>query len=214
MFSFSWLRRAKPAPAPSDLQHQLTLLEKEAATARDEVLGRLLNRAGDLCAQAEQRPQAMAYYGRAIDAYLAAGFMAPAAAMCHKLIRYSPTVVRAHCTLAFLALADRQLGDAAKEIAEYVAAAQRAGTQKLAAPRLRMMAKVTAVEAIKRQIAEHLEELGDVLGSRRVLAELGEPLADAPPTPHAADGFWAEDEQWDRLVQAAVMESAELWKQA
>jgi tetratricopeptide (TPR) repeat protein len=213
MLRLPWFRRPKAGSDSGDLQQQLANIERDARSARDEGLARLMNQAGDLCAQAGLPTGAMSYYGRAIDAYLATGFSAQAAAMCNKLIRYSPTVVRAHCTLAFLALADDQVGDASKEIAAYVAAARRTSTEKLAAPRLRMMARITELEEIKRQIAAHLEELGDGLGARRILSALGEDPEAAPPVPLEQDDFWEEDEQWDRLVHAAVMQTDELWKQ-
>src|SRR5688572_8249458 len=60
---------------------------------------RILNLAGDLCFDAGQRERALVYYDQAIDIYLALGMYASVAAVCQKLVRLSPNVVRARCTL-------------------------------------------------------------------------------------------------------------------
>jgi len=65
--------RSDSAPDPGNaatLPDGLEVLEREAEQASLGSRGMPLNRAGDECMQAEESARALAYYGRAIDAYL------------------------------------------------------------------------------------------------------------------------------------------------
>src|SRR3954462_8307443 len=97
------IRRRVARRGKEELNGQLQAIEKEAGAAGDPACGKLFNRAGDLCIEARLMRRGLAYYGRAVDAYLKAGYTGPAAAMCRKILRSSPEAVRAHCTLACLA---------------------------------------------------------------------------------------------------------------
>ena len=190
----------------ADLDLAATLQEIEAQ-ARDEsswpLRARAMNRAGDLCAAAGERDLAKRYYGRAIDAYLEAARFDQAAAMCRKLIRYAPDVVRARCTLAFIAVGRGSPAEAAREIGDYVRATREAGLQKYAIPRLVLLAGATTDPAMRTEIGHALVELGAIEAGRRIIEH---PTPD-PATVHPPD----QEEEWRRLLRAAVIGPQDLW---
>lgn len=128
-----------------------------------------------------------------------------AAALCRKLIRLSPNVVRAHCTLAFLSARDHKIGDAEQALRDYVRATQHSRTQRFAIPRLRLMADATTDASVRRLIAHALRDLADAEGYECVLASGTE----RPALPR---GGRDEQAQWDRLLRAALMDPQELWE--
>jgi hypothetical protein len=96
-------------------------------------------------------------------------------------------VVRARCTLTWLALANGMEQDARVEAEEYLAAAERAGAEMMALLQVRRMVNVAESVELRLYLAEVLMALGDqrtadeVIG--RVLAErngLEPPLTVAP----------------------------------
>src|SRR3954465_13099520 len=172
---FQWIRRRATRPGKGELQRRLQAIENEAATAADAACGQLFNRAGDLCIAARLAHRGLAYYGRAVDAYLKAGYTGPAAAMCRKILRSSPEAVRAHCTLACLAAHGRHFVEVESEVRSFVEASRRTRTERLTIPRLRMLADAVKEPEVKRWLAAQLHELGDELGGRRVLASVDAP---------------------------------------
>jgi tetratricopeptide (TPR) repeat protein len=131
---------------------------------------RILNLAGDLCFDAGQRERALVYYDQAIDIYLALGMYASVAAVCQKLVRLSPSVVRARCTLAWMAIARGQAREARERIADYASAAVPQTDHRLARGHLRMMAEVADSPDVLEAVAEALEMLGDGRGAERAYA--------------------------------------------
>jgi tetratricopeptide (TPR) repeat protein len=131
---------------------------------------RILNLAGDLCFDAGQRERALTYYDQAIDIYLALGMYASVAAVCQKLVRLSPAVVRARCTLAWMAIARGQAREARERIADYANAAAPQRDHSLARGHLRMMAEVADSPGVLEAVAEGLMMLGDLRGSQRAAA--------------------------------------------
>jgi tetratricopeptide (TPR) repeat protein len=131
---------------------------------------RILNLAGDLCFDAGQRERALVYYDQAIDIYLALGMYASVAAVCQKLVRLSPSVVRARCTLAWMAIARGQAREARERIADYASAAVPQTDHRLARGHLRMMAEVADSPEVLEAVAEALEMLGDDRGAERAYA--------------------------------------------
>lgn len=164
-------------PPTATLEERLAALDSRAEATPSMHRALTFNQAGDLCASEGDTDQALRYYGEAIDAYIDAGFFDSAAVVCRKVIDLSPSVVRAHCTLAFLSLGKGLLylpfeelaADAHREIGHYVQAAQRQGLEDLAIKRLHMMAEVTDSHEIREMIGEHLMELGDNVGANEVL---------------------------------------------
>lgn len=129
---------------------------------------RILNLAGDLCFDAGQRERALRYYDRSIDTYLSAGLYAAAVAVCQKVVRLTPEVIRARCTLAWMAIARGMLDEARDRIRDYADAATRMSDARLAWGHLRMMAEVCESHEVLETVAEALMTLGDVKGADRV----------------------------------------------
>jgi hypothetical protein len=202
MWSGLFGRKKEPvAPPDKGLDRQLLELEAEAQRASGvELQAQVFNRAGDLCARNQQRQKALHYFGRAVDAYLQAAYYDAAVAMCRKIIRFEPGVVRAHCTLAMLAVGNRLLGDAEQEIDAYVHAVHRTGTRHLAIPRLRLMAQATVNARVRRRIAEHLRVLGDESGAEVVFAALERP----------EESRVDDAQQWERLLRVALTSADKL----
>lgn len=131
---------------------------------------RILNLAGDLCFDAGQRERALIYYDQAIDIYLALGMYASVAAVCQKLVRLSPNVVRARCTLAWMAIARGQAREARERIVDYATAAVPRADHRLARGHLRMMSEVADSPEVLEAVAEALQILGDAKGAERAAA--------------------------------------------
>lgn len=185
--------RDEAADPAGGLEKQLKALEQQADIALPGFDAQFFNRAGDLCVEAQDRDRALAYYGRAIDAYLRAGRYNASGAVCRKLLRISPGSVRARCTLAWLSIGKGLLGDAQWEVDEYVDAAVAAGQADLAARQLRMMADATYDPELRALLADHLHKLGD--GDAASLLE-GPPEESAREEPEAL---------WSRVLRAALM---------
>jgi hypothetical protein len=133
-----------------------------------EQRGRLMNMAGDLCMEADQRERALLYFDACIDLYLVAGRFAASAAVCEKLVRLNPEVVRARCTLAWLAIARGLDDEAVRRIEEYGEAALRLERTVIAQRQLRAMAEEVDSEAVLEAIAHALLKLGDAVAADRV----------------------------------------------
>lgn len=197
--------QAQPAPAiPTDTKEGLLeeIHRNEARTENVDPLlsARLWNRLGTL-AHAERDEEALKYLGNAIDAYLECGYFDAAAALCRRVIRLHPEVVRARCTLAFLSIGRRNLGDAVQEITEYTMAAKRTGTQLYAIPRLRLMAQATYDPSVLRCITSALGELGDGEGQEYVREHIQE-----------GQSAVADDagDRWERLLAVALLNREQL----
>jgi predicted Zn-dependent protease len=131
---------------------------------------RILNLAGDLCFDAGAARAGAGYYDQAIDIYLALGMYASVAAVCQKLVRLSPRIVRARCTLAWMAIARGQPYEARERIVEYATAAKPQEDHRLARGHLRMMAEVADSPEVLQAVAEALLLLGDERGAQRAYA--------------------------------------------
>lgn len=152
-----------------DLDNVLPSMERRAERSLllDE-RARILNLAGDLCFDARQRERALLYYDRSIDTYLSAGLYASAVAVCQKVVRLTPEVIRARCTLAWMAIARGMLDEARDRIRDYAEAAGRLTDSRLAWGHLRMMAEVCESHEVLETVAEALMQLGDERGADRV----------------------------------------------
>ena len=134
-FMFLWRGVKGVSEAERRLDDELAQIEDRAEQEGVSQRATLYKRAGDLCAEFKGREKlAVSYYGKAIDGYIRSHMYEAAGVLCRKLIRFSPEVVRAHFTLAALAILDRRVGDAAGEITSYVHAARRTRTERLAIP--------------------------------------------------------------------------------
>jgi tetratricopeptide (TPR) repeat protein len=126
MSFLSRLFGSKDAPAQQStgrLTQRLEKLEAEAETAAPGYVGTSYNRAGDVSLRSGDRERAVAYYGRAIDAFLEDGQREAARGVANKIIRVRPTAVRALCTLTWLDLAAKHSATALLHLRDYVLAA-------------------------------------------------------------------------------------------
>jgi tetratricopeptide (TPR) repeat protein len=133
-----------------------------------EQRARLMNMAGDLCIEAGQRGRALLYLDACIDLYITARRFAAASAVCEKLLRLNPDVVRARCTLAWLALARGLDDEAYRNVEEYGDAAVRLELPGIALQQLRAMAEETDSEQVLEAVAHALLKLGDPVTADRV----------------------------------------------
>ena len=187
------------------LERELASLEEQTRTASSGYETQFLNRAGNLCVVAGMPQRALAYFGRAIDAYLESGRFSAAEVLCRKVLRIAPEAVRARCTLAWLAIGKGTRSETEEEITDYVRAAQRAGKEGLASRQLVMMAEAATRIELRERLAEHLLEIGAEEDADRVLgAVFAERNGLRPPPPQDEGKLWA------KLLRAALMGPQEL----
>jgi tetratricopeptide (TPR) repeat protein len=152
-----------------ELDRVLPAMERRAEQAElPEERGRILSLAGDLCFDAGHRQRALHYFDRAIDTFLSAGQYGAGVAICQKVVRLTPAVIRARCTLAWMAIARGMLAEARARIRDYAEAATKLEDSRLAWGHLRMMAEVCEDQSVQETLAEALTSLGDERGAEMV----------------------------------------------
>lgn len=195
----SLLESLEEAPRAEEAKRHLAeiarRLEAVEPGSREDAL--LSNRAADLALTAGDRDLALRYYGRSIDAYMALRQFDASTAVCRKLLRLVPDVVRARCTLSWLCLGKGHLDQARQHLELYVTAARRSGRQAMAKQQLRLMAQYARDGGLRSYIATQLRELGDSEG-----AGVLEAWSETVPTP--------EQIGWDPVVFAALLTPDEL----
>ena len=187
-------------------QRELRLRRDLASTDRERAplaVARICHDLAHLAIEEERRRDAIRWLGQSIDAYIYAGFVDAAAAMCGRLIRYEPNVIRARATLAMLHLASRRKDDALAEIRAYVEATRRRGERaEVTEGRLLLLASLADDVEVRRLIGESLVELGAVEEGREILRTLeGDPTG-GRSTP------LSDQERWRRLLDAALQAGA------
>jgi hypothetical protein len=154
-------------------------LQDLTARMRDDMppeqRARLMNVAGDLCFDAGQRERALLYFDACIDLYLSDSRFAASAAICDKLIRLNPQVVRARCTLAWLAIARGLDDEARRRVEEYGEAALRLERPTVAQRQLGAMAEEVDNQEVLEAIAHALLKLGDAVSADRVFGMIHTP---------------------------------------
>ncbi len=161
---------------------------------------RLMNRAGDLYLVKGDRQNALRRYGDAIDAYLQSGEYDNAMAVCRKIIRVVPEVIRTRRTLAWLCLGKGFLEIAREHIEAYTAASIEADLEALAVQHLLLMAQYVERPEFRSFLAGKLVELGDEEAAERVSEG------------RASDGVRAAG--WAPVVFAAMLTPEELRRAA
>jgi hypothetical protein len=157
-----------PANSTDSLEPVLANMELRALKVSfPDERARIFNLAGDLCFDAGSRERALTYYGRAIDVHIGANEIDSAVSVCRKIVRLTPEVVRARCTLAWVALGQGVILEAKQRIADYAHAASSAGQEKAASQQLRLMTEIAANEDVLQSLAEALLEIGDDVGADR-----------------------------------------------
>jgi tetratricopeptide (TPR) repeat protein len=173
------------------------LAERMRADIAPELRARLMNQAGDLCFAAGQRERALLWFDASIDLYLSLGRFAASAAICEKLVRLTPQVIRARCTLAWLAIARGLDDEATQRVEEYGHASLRLERPTVAQRQLRAMAEETDSETVLEAIGQALLRLGDAVSADRVFA-----MVESPSSRRA--GKYASSEERDRAVIARL----------
>jgi tetratricopeptide (TPR) repeat protein len=149
----------EPDEKRARLTQRLQRLEDEAANALPGYVGSSLNRAGDLALRAGDTDRAVAYYGRAIDAFLEDEQPEAARGVANKIIRVRPTAVRTLCTLTWLDLAARHSATALLHLRDYVMAAKDVDQYSLAASQIYDMARIFPDSEVLGAIADALDNL-------------------------------------------------------
>ncbi len=179
--------------ATEDLRRIEAELGKEN---RGRQQARLLNRAGDLYLVKGDRKEALTHYGEAIDAYLQAGEYDNAMAVCRKIIRVVPEVIRTRRTLAWLCLGKGFLEIAREHIEAYVDASKDAGLESLAVQQLQLMGQYVEEGDFREFLAARLDELEDSAGATKVREG------------HASESVRASG--WTPVIFAAMLTPEEL----
>ncbi len=182
------------------LEKELVSLEKQISAATSGYETQFLNRAGDLCVEFGQTERALRYYGRAIDAYLESGRFGAAEVLCRKVLQIEPQVVRARCTLAWLALGRGSVGESRTAIEDYVRAAELTQQAEFALKQLVIMAEATPEVEIRESIAKHLLDLGAVEQADRLFGLVFQEQNGLLPPPEPD-----KSRLWATLLKAALM---------
>lgn len=155
------------------LIEQLDDLERRAEQAHGPGgAATYLNQAGDLCLGVGRLADALAYYGKAIDTHVQADRFDAAGAVCQKVLRTSPEVIRARCTLAWLALGSGREADARKHAQDYLRLVEFAGRDMVALPQVRRMATIAESEDLRYFLGEVLLDLGDESAADHVFGQI------------------------------------------
>lgn len=179
----------------------LNRIEGELARlGRGPDASRLLNRAGDLYLAKGDRQRALRRYGDAIDAFLQSGEYDSAMAVCRKIIRVVPEVIRTRRTLAWLCLGKGFFEIAREHIDGYVTASVEAALEPLALQQLMLMAQFVDRDDFRDFLADKISQLGDEEAAERVREG------------RAKDGVKAAG--WSAVVFAAMLTPEELRRAA
>lgn len=184
----NWLRRLVRRDPGS---RRIRQLAEKAAAASPRYRGSLYARAGDMTRALGDpaRADALKLYGKSIDAYLEAGRGRAAELICERVIEAYPDVVRTRCTLALIALGQRDMERARRRISDYTARVVREESREPAIATLLQMASVTDEPEARLEIARGLEAIER--------SELAERVLD-----HRA--AFASGTSWSRAVSAAL----------
>lgn len=173
------------------------LTEQMRGDISPEQRARLMSQAGDMCYEAGQRERALLWFDACIDLYLSLGRFAASAAICDKLVRLNPQVIRARCTLAWLAIARGLDDEATRRVEEYGLASLRLERPTVAQRQLRAMAEETDSESVLEAIGHALLRLGDAVSADRVFA-----MVESPSSRRRQE--YASSEERDRAIIARL----------
>ncbi|HSJ09717.1 MAG TPA: hypothetical protein VK928_07365 [Longimicrobiales bacterium] len=156
-----------------DLAHRVDELQVRAlqCTIPGESAA-LFNRAGDLLLAESEVEAALELYGRAVDSFIEADRFEAGIALCKKIIRTSPNVVRARCTLTWLVIGGGYTVEAEARVAEYVSFAERSGREHIARRQLHMMSRVAREHSLRLALGDYLLLLGDAFAADEVFGEV------------------------------------------
>lgn len=129
----------------------------------------------------DDRPRALRYFGKAIDALLEDDQPEPARAVAKKVIRLHPEAIRTLCTLTWLDLASMKLPEAKVSLANYVKAAKEGKREHLACAQVLEMARLIPEVDFLTESVKALEYLGCSSDSAQVEVWATEGISPSPP---------------------------------
>ena len=190
----------KPVRPPANpAAEAIQSIQARLESARPKQRAKLLRRAGDICATSGAQREALRWYGQAIDQLLDLQDAEAAGVLCRMILYVQPEAVRARCTLSWLALTSGHYAEAGERISDYVAAAEAADQEELAAQQLGWMFDASAqAPELREVIVRHLFELG---------------AHDRARKPGHTPGVVFEDpnarrELWTKVLEGALSEEA------
>jgi hypothetical protein len=158
-----------------ELLDRVDRLQVEALTCRMPGEASIaLNQAGDLLLRVGDLHTALEMYGRAVDNLVEADRFEAATGLCRKIIRTEPAVVRARCTMTWLAIGAGFTAEVEQRVSDYIFAAEFAGRQKVAAQQLKVMSTLVDVHDVRMMLGEYLLYLGDARGADTLFGEVFE----------------------------------------
>lgn len=152
----------------ADIVRHLEYLEDRARKAAFGMDAYILNEAGDLCVAVDREFDARRYFGRAIDSFLDAGRFDVAHAIARKILRLYPDVVRARCTLTWIAIGRGIRPEISGALNAYVGAARDCGMDRPLVRELNWMADIVHHEETLFEIGEWLLDSGAAHEADRV----------------------------------------------
>jgi tetratricopeptide (TPR) repeat protein len=167
---------------PSD--RHLAELAEEAERASPGTRWAVFNRLGDAYLKTGDRPRALRYFGKAIDALLEDDQPEPARAVAKKVIRLHPEAVRTLCTLTWLDLASTKIPAAVASLREYVDVAKEGNRERLACGQVLEMARLASHPDFLEEVVKALDALGCTADSGQAkewAAQGGSPSAPKDP---------------------------------
>jgi hypothetical protein len=160
----------KRKPAPPDVALQVERLQVEALQCNIPGDGAApFNRAGDILLAAGDVAGAIESYGRAVNSFIEADRIEAAMALCRKIIRTVPEVVRARCTLTWLVIGAGYTAEAIQCAAQYSTIAEYCGRVRHARQHVRYMSEIADQHALRLALGECLIQLGDDYAANEVL---------------------------------------------
>ncbi len=182
-----------------DLDARLERLEREAERAVPGYVGTAYNRAGDLALREGRSEQAVAYYGRAIDAFLEDAQREAARGVANKIIRVRPDALRTLCTLTWLDLAAQHQATALLHLRDYVERAREKKEHARAATQIWEMARICPMGEFVGAVADALDGLDFPNRGREVRSWAVHGAPAAISDPHALS---------DACLRAAIRSNA------
>jgi hypothetical protein len=158
---------------PIDIRYRIEALQ--VAALRSTMPGEAaapLNQAGDLLLSTGDMAAALDLYGRAVDNMIEADRYEAAMGLCRKIIRTVPEVVRARCTLAWLAMGAGFTAELDARLIDYVLAAERAGREALARREVLRMSSRVELQDVRIMLGEYLLFLGDAEAANTLFGQV------------------------------------------
>lgn len=170
----------------AEISWRLRDLEERARKAQFGEDAYLFNEAGDLCVLGDREFDARRYFGQSINCFLDLGRYDVAHAIARKMLRHYPEVLRARCTLAWIAIGRGIRPEVKRRLHEYTDAARDVGMERPLVRELGWMSDVVADRDLLVEMGEWLLDAGADREANRVFGRAFQPA----PDPHVPE-TWA-----------------------